>query len=242
MRPTTLLVTIAAGVGASLSAGAEPEVPIFDGRSDSVLAQPTSAEAALLERVVRPQARAVWSGDDACSEDFTVVGRASGAFTQPGANQTAVLYRFCDIGRQNGMSGIAVLESGRVAAHVAFKGGGESGISALPDVDEDGLSEIAIASFGSGQGTMDGGVTVIELGASGVKKLGFFGTYHDNCGTDERRLAERASVLYAVPGSSPRFFIDRFTKSCGESTRWRASSARVPVLPENDDTSYRRIR
>ncbi len=241
MRPIALLVTIAAGVTASLAARADLQVPIFDARLDAVAAQPTAAEAALLERVVRVQAREAWRGDDACSDDFTVLGRASGAFTRPGASQTAVLYRFCDVGRQNGMSGIAVLESGRVAAHVVFEGGSESGISALPDIDQDGLSEVEIAGFGSGQGDLDGGVAIVEIGPGAVKKLGFFATYHDDCGSDGPRLTERAAALYAEPGASPRYFVERFTRPCGASTRWRASAGRVPVLPEKDDTQYRRL-
>src|SRR6185437_13268700 len=98
MRPIALLLTTAAGVTASLAARADLQVPIFDARPDPVAAQPTPAEAALLERVVRVRAREAWSDDDSCSDDFTVLGRASGAFTRPGASQTAVLYRFCRIG------------------------------------------------------------------------------------------------------------------------------------------------
>ncbi len=241
MRPNALLLAIAA-VASSTGARAESRVPLFDARVDAVSVQPTAAEAVLLERVVRAQARAAWRDADACSDDFAVLGRATGAFTRPGARQSAVLYRFCDVGRQSGMSGVAVLELGRVAAHVVFEGGGEHAISALPDIDENGLSEIAIAGAGSGQGYVQGGITVVELGPSGVRKLGTFITYRDNCGSDERRLAEHAAVLYAAPGSTPRFFTEGFTKACDAPGRWRASSSRVLVVPEKDDTTYRRVR
>jgi hypothetical protein len=191
---------------------------------------------------VRPQARAAWRGAEACSDAFAVLGRAREAFTRPGARQSAVLYRFCDTGRQTGMSGVAVLESGRVAAHVVFEGGGEDAVAALPDVDGDGLSEIAVSSAGTGQGYMAGRVAVVELGASGVRKLGAFVTYRNDCGSEERRLAERAAVLYAAPGSTPRFFVEGATKPCEGPARWRQASARVPVQPERDETAYRRLR
>lgn len=241
MRPAALLLTIAATVAAP-SARAQPLVPIFDARIDAAPGQPNAAEVALLERVVRAQARAAWTGVDACSDEFDVLGRARGAFTRPGATQSAVLYRFCNMGRQIGMSGVAVLESGRVVAHVVFKGGGEHAISALPDINENGLSEIAIAGAGSGQGYMDAGIAVVELGPRGVKKLGAFVTYRSNCGSDKRLRAERAAVLYVTPGSTPRFFTKGFTRPCDAHVRWGAASARVPVRPEKDDTSYRRLR
>jgi hypothetical protein len=241
MRVAALLLTTAVAA-ASPGARAEPFVLLFDARAFAVPAQLSAAEAALLERVVRPQARAAWRGADACTDAFAVVGRARGAFTRPGARQSAVLYRFCETGRQTGMSGVAVLEPGRVAAHMVFEGGGEDAVAALPDVDGNGLSEIAIASAGSGQGYMEGGVAVVELGASGVRKLGAFVTYRNNCGSEERRLAERASVLHGTPGPTPRFFIEGFTKPCEGPGRWRRASARVPVRPERDETAYRRLR
>jgi hypothetical protein len=224
MRPIAILLTFAAIV-APAGVCAEPLLPIFDARVEAVTVQPSAAEAALLERVVRVQARAAWTGADSCSDEFAVLARAAGAFTRPGATQSAVLYRFCNQGRQIGMSGVAVLEGGRVAAHVVFKGGGEYAIAALPDVDENGLS----------------GIAVVELGPSGVKKLGTFVTSRSNCGSGERGLAERASVLYATPGATPRFLAEDFTKACDAPARWRAASARVTVLPDKDDTMYRRL-
>ncbi len=241
MSPRALLVAAVLACSAT-AARADPPVVIFDARADPPQAQPAAAEAALLERVVRPEARRAWRGADVCSDAFEVIGRVRGSFTRPGARQSAVLYRFCDVGRQTGMSGVAVLEAGRVAAHVVYEGGGEDAIAALPDVDEDGLSEIAIAGTGTGQGTMDRGMSILELGPRGVKKLGFFAIYHDDCGTEHRRPAERAAVLYATPGPAPRFFVDRFTRPCEAKVRWRAASARAPIQPDEDETTYRRLR
>jgi hypothetical protein len=243
MKPTALLLTLVAAA-AALDARADPVVLIADARADARAAPtPPAPEAALLERVVRKEARAAWSNEAACSDAFAVLGRATGAFTTPGATQSAVLYRYCDMGRQIGMNGVAVLEAGRVAAHVVYQGGGETGITALPDLDGNGLAEIAIASVGSGQGTMQGGTVVVELGASGVRKLGFFITYRDNCGTEEPQLWERATVLYAAPGATPQFFAEGFKKPCDAApARWQAVSARAPARADEDETSYRRLR
>ena len=240
MRPTTILFALGAVVTCSI-AHAEAPVAIFDGRRSDKPVAPNAAETALLESVVHPEARAAWA-DDGCSDTFVVLAKVKGSFTKRGARQSAVLYRFCNTGRQNGMSGVAILDQGRVAAHVVWKGGNEDAIVAMRDIDGNGLSEIAITDSGVGQGYVDSGISIVELGPSDVKKLGFFDTYDDDCGSLRPRPAERAAVLYVTPGTTPRFFTKRFTKPCHARVSWRPLSARVPVRPKKSETSYRRLR
>jgi hypothetical protein len=241
MKPSALLFALAAA-GVAVRAHAQTPALIFDARAAVTPTEPSAAEAALLERVVRREARAAWRGKDVCSEAFTVLGRARGAFTRPDAAQTVALYSYCAMGRQMGREGLAVLDSGRVVAHVVWEGGLDDGLLALPDLNQNGLSEIAIASGGSGQGFMQAGLAVVELGSRGVQKLGMFVTYTNNCGTDEPRLAEHASALFATAGASPRFFSEGFVKPCDAPGPWRAESARAPVAPATDETIYRRLR
>jgi hypothetical protein len=214
---------------------------LYDARLSPQPAAPSAAEAALLESTARPAARQAFQKLEGCADEFTVVDVAAGSFTRSQARQKAILYRYCTTGHGFAADGLAVIEDGRVVAHVTYEGGWDSALGSLPDLDGDGLSEILIASGGTNQGITTTSVGVIGV-ASGVKKFGRFQVYEDNCGSGAGPSRQSASKLLARPGKSPAFFREDFTNISCEGNSWRKKGSLKPAAPEADSIEYRTLK
>jgi hypothetical protein len=240
MKTAVLAPLLALVVAAPLAQGA-PLVRIFDERRFVWPEDATAETDERLERLILPDAR--WT-PRFCGEgpkSFTVRDVAAGAFTRKGSAQKAVLYEACMVTRHLREQGIAVLEDGRVVAHLSFAGVGDIAIGALPDIDGNGLSELLVYDFANGQGTAYSTVRLLELGTKGVRKLGRFMVHEDDCGAREHGR-EIATVLHASPDATPTFFEETFTRRCGSQGPWRPRSAQAPAVPAIDDNdTYLRL-
>jgi hypothetical protein len=236
----TLLMILLGATGLSAGAAADP-VPLYDGRLSPKPASASAAETALLTRELLPAARQAFPGAcDGKEGKIAVVDVASGAFTRAGARQKAFLYRYCDKGHNFADNGIAVLEDGRVVAHVVYSAGWDNAIGVLPDVNGNGFSEILIANGMTNQGQTVAGIDLLELTARDVHPLGRVGTYSDDCSGAQGKKAS-ASELYAEKGSKPAFYLQGFTSTdCGKT--WKKEGALKPVALERSEVAYRRLK
>ena len=223
---------------ASTAAASDLRV-LYDARLSPDPAVPSAAEAALLDKTVHPAARQAFQKMEGCADEFAVIDAAPGSFTRAQARQKAFLYRYCSTGHGFAANGLAVIEEGRVVAHVTYEGGWDNALGALPDLDGDGLSEILIASGSTNQGITTTSVAVIGV-ASGVKKFGRFQVYEDNCGSGSAPSRQSASKLLARPGAKSAFFREDFTNSSCEGGSWRKTGSSKPAAPESDEIEYRR--
>jgi len=221
-------------------AGQDPR-PLYDARLSPSSVKLSTAEKTLLDREVRPAARQAWKGTEGCADEFSVMDAAAGSFTRAKAQQKAFLYRFCTTGHGFGGSGLAVVEAGKVVAHLAYDGASDFALGGLRDLDGDGRSEILIAGGGTYQGSTVTSVTVIGLTANGVKKFGRFDVYEDDCGGEKDPHAVTASRISAQPGPHPEFFRETFKKSDCNGSAWSAVSKREAVSPAKDETAFRSI-
>ena len=194
-------------------------VPVFDGRDAAASVPPTPAETALISREVRKNEAAIREATEiVCEEDdfsdFGISGMASGAFTKPGARQKVYLYELCRSGRSFGIGGIVVVENSQtVVAHYVYgENGLDSDINALPDINQNGFSEIMLVGGGTGQGYSEGAVEIIELTPGGVKTFGIADTYEDNFGTDSAKKSATAYRISVLPGKSPSFFRETYAR------------------------------
>lgn len=240
MKTAVFAPLLALAVAAPLAHGA-PLVRIFDERR---FASPKDATAETNERLERLILPAGWT-PRLCGKGrrwFTVLDVAAGAFTRKGSAQKAVLYEACEMTRHSREQGIAVLEDGRVVAHLSYEGG-DIALGALPDIDGNGLSELLVYDFANGQGSAYGGVRLLELGTEGVRKLGRFVVHEDDCGAHEHGGREIATVLHASSGAAPTFFKQTFTRRCESKGPWCPRGAQAPAAPEIDDNdTYLRLR
>lgn len=241
-----LLLSLApALVLAPASALAEGAKPIFDGRLTLKPAKPSSSEETLMKDTVVPAARKAWherERDALCETGFkpSTLDIAPGAFTKPKADQKAILYNYCTFGDNMALNGIAVIENGRVVAHVVYEGGNDHAIGALPDIDGDGLSEILIATGGTNQGITWGTISVIELAGSEITRFGRTGTLSDDSGINEKNPKIQANRISVKAGKTPAFFREIFVDN-GSGT-FRKSGSIAPISLEEDKVEYELLK
>ncbi|MEO8649766.1 MAG: hypothetical protein ABI539_11430, partial [Acidobacteriota bacterium] len=100
---------------AALAASGQSRIVINDPASEPANAKLSAAERRLIDRLVLPRVRPILKSE-ICEEEFEPAAVLQGAFTRPAAKQTLVFYQFCQTGNGLGSAGVAIIESGGVAA------------------------------------------------------------------------------------------------------------------------------
>jgi len=244
-QATGLAIGAAILVAASGTMPAQAPKPIFDGRLTLKPTAPAPAEVALLKEKVLPAAKKAWHKQERgalCTGgvDGVAVDIAAGAFTKPRADQKALLYRYCTIGHEMVLNGIAILEGGRVVAHVIFEGGESHAIGALPDINGNGLAEILLASGGTNQGITWGTMAIIELGGAEITEFGQTDTFSDDQGANDKNGKVKANRISVKFGTKPEFFRDSFIATgAGQGAgAWRKVGVQAPITLEEDKAEY----
>jgi hypothetical protein len=174
-------------------------------------------ETDLFNTSVLPKARKHWAGNEACTEEFRIVGKARGAFTKPKTNQTLFFYEFCQTGNGFGNNGLVLTENGKLAGSYVSEGGWASDLKVLPDINQNGLNEFLVYySGGMHQGQSGTGVDIMEFSADEIKGLGWFQA--DSFGEKSGDYSYKVSVK---PGKTPLFYREKYL-STGEN-KWRKS-------------------
>ncbi|HET6362581.1 MAG TPA: hypothetical protein VFH11_11055 [Gemmatimonadota bacterium] len=169
-------------------------------------------------------ARAHWQAQDPDYEEETqVMSVAEGSFSETGVSQYAILYLISSWPRCCPKMGIAVVQDGELVRNVAFEAP-TYGLVAVPDLDGDGLDELALTgSFGMG-GENSTSVTLVSLADSGLRTWGGEMIQYDACGAMQE--GGTASRITAVPG--PAFTIERFARASCESGQYEAGGPPEP--------------
>ena len=170
-------------------------------------------------------ARAHWRAQDASyEEEVQVMDVAEGAFTEPGAEQQAVLYLMSLWPRCCPKMGLAVVEDGRLVRNVAFEGVAQD-LKPIPDLDGDDRNEIVyIGSFGMG-GQNTTGFTLVSFGADGVTEWGGTTINDDSCAA--MQPGSTAARVTAIPG--PEFTIERYSMATCEGSEWQPVGGPEPL-------------
>ena len=169
-------------------------------------------------------ARAHWQAQDPSYEEETqVMAVADGAFSEPGVSQQAVLYLMSLWPRCCPKMGIAVVEDGALVRNVGFEAPAHA-LVVIPDLDGDGLDELAVtSSFGMG-GENSTSVTLVSLAESGLRTWGGEMIQYDACGAMQE--GGQAARITAVPG--PAFTIERFALVSCETGQWQPGGPPEP--------------
>ena len=195
----------------------------------------TAADAALVSRSVLPKVRKLLASD-ACEEAFEAAGAADGSFTRVGARQRVVFYQFCQTGNGFGAVGLAIIEAGKLVASFAADAGWAVGVKAIPDINENGLDEIALYySGGIHQGAGGTGVDILELGGGKIKGLGWFQAES----FDDTNPAV-GYLVTAKQGNSPAFFREKKVQTA--AGKWRTAGRRIPLKVEKVVGIYSAVR
>jgi hypothetical protein len=209
-------------------------LPLYGGGQTVVVNDHTAAEPKpvqllaeeqrLMDEHVLPRARTRLSSVDGCEETLEVGARAKGTFTRSGAAQTLLFYQFCQTGNGIGSAGLAIIEGGKViASFVAPISGFTLDARTLPDINQNGIDEIALYySGGLHQGHGGTGVDIIELEGGAVNGLGWYQA--EAFGPEGPTTAYRVTVR---PGKTPNFFKEKFTSRA--QGKWRPAGKAVPL-------------
>lgn len=252
MRPHLLAPVLALFVLAS-PAGAQRR-QLFNATGEHHPTAVRPGDLALVRRDVLPAARRLWGRVAGCREAFRALDSAYGAFTERGMAQHAVLYRFCETGHDVARGGVAIVQAGRVVAHVAIEDAEPDGLLRLPDIDRDGVAELLLVDHALHQGESTTGVSIIQLVPGAVRSLGGIGVHRDNFGTRDsvpgdpssaaardRVRSEHSSILWVTPGAMPVFERETYEFREGMRARW-VGIERLHVVTLAPRGAYRRVR
>lgn len=239
-----LLLFLIFGGAVSSFGQAEKPILIYDGRTrEEISTAPTQAETKIVENeVIKKEAVIKTKSSVECDEnDFFIIGSASGSFTKEKSSQTAYLYVLCRSARTFGIGGIVIVENGKIVSHNTY---GDNGlaidIASLPDINQNGLSEIVLISSGMGQGYSSGVIEIVEIGAKGITSFGFADTYSDDYGVGNDKSSATAYKITAQRGKTPVYFRETYTQK-GEETKWILTKKAQKFLLRKDAMKYNKI-
>lgn len=238
LGPALLCITLGAAVAPAAQAQRRE---VYQGTSEYRPGAVPPAHQAVVRRDVGPVARALWARVESCRDELRAIDFAAGSFTGPGAPQRAVLYRFCQTGPDAGRSGVAVLQAGRVVAHVAIENLHPDGLRPLPDVDRDGAWELMLVDDAVRGGEATTHVHILQLVPGGVRTLGTTRVRGD--APSRRRLDPRvaATILYVTPARRPVWEAEVYYS--GETAdRFRDITPLHRIALARDRATYRRVR
>ena len=174
--------------------------------------------------------------------EFRIIDIASGNFIPHPANQSAVLFTFCQPGHNFGENGIAIIAENKVIGLVVYSGGWDHRISALPDINRDGRMEIRISGGGMNQGEIWSTSAIIGFSDGGVTSYGRIADFSDDCENPYGRSGKEAAAIFVDSGPEPVFWRQTFLQPCDRQEGWQMMEKRQRFTLEADDVDYRRIK
>ena len=194
-------------------------------------------EAASIKQFALPKAKKIWN-DEVCAEDFKITGAATGSFTKKDAAQKAFLYEYCQTGNGWANDGIVITETGKPVAHYTFEGSWTTDLSALPDINQNGINELAVfISGGMHQGISGAAVVLLELSANDVREFGSLQTAYYGCGGEyPEKPCDYEYKITVKPAATPVFYRQKMS---GKGKRWRMLGKLQKVSPEKTTVEYK---
>lgn len=176
---------------------------IYDGRNEANILKLTDTEKDFVEKEVRKSEKEIKNigekNDFQCEEDsFRVINSVRGSFTKPKLRQKAALYQFCLQGKAQYagyLGGIIIIENNTVIAHYVFSNiSGFDVIKSLPDINRNGLSEIAL-EFNHSINSLNfaKAIGIYEIGTEKMFNLGTIDTF-SRLSTDDNDIAYKVFV------------------------------------------------
>lgn len=208
------------------------KVKVYDGRNNLTNSKKASdAETKLLESEVSANKEAIkkigsegYSYDgEPCRDESIGVGKdfVEGSFTKPNSKQKAFAYSLCRGDGPTGptpyfIGGILIVENGKLVANYVYSGESDYGIGSLPDINQNGLSEIILTSSFSNMGVSNNTIAIMETKADGLTALGSTIVYSED--VPEKMLADKTdeklySAAYDISvqtGKTPVFYRETY--------------------------------
>jgi hypothetical protein len=145
-------------------------------------------------------------------EAGAVLGRASGSFTAPGANETAWL-----VGEEGAPKRIVLVSIGGMMQQVDLPGaeGAEPPrIVAAPDTNQDGMTELVLYSTSDSDGLVTGQATHLSLRSGDASVLAEWQLLSDPCATSTAEDAEMTGSLLKRDEDTDEISEEPFSPPC----------------------------
>jgi hypothetical protein len=198
----------------------------FDLYAQKVALSPT--EGSLINGSIFPAAKRQWK--DEGELNLKTLAVLSGSFTGGAAKQRLVFYK-C----RYDIFGLAVLEGDRLVVNYGFKDLVEPGnVKVVPALSASSRDDVAIEYWSMHQGYRHGMVSVFELGASQVKKLGLFAIAEDDLGSNKYFKFE----IRTTGGATPQYYSTKYQKIRNKWTKVGSSEA---LKPRADNIEFFKI-
>ncbi len=196
----------------------------------------SDSEHELLKETILPAARTFWKKHypEGVYENFRPLTAFRGSFTESGVDQRLILYQY-EPADNTGKYGIVVLQGGRQVCHYGFEDCALSNFRMLPDLNENGCSELAFDSWSMHQGYRHGAVLVITLGAKDMKPLGWTEIADDDLNTNRCFKF----VITARRGTLPQFYSQRYQKV---RDKWTSKGKQQAIKLSKQDTEYKLVK
>lgn len=222
MKNGLIAVVVLAAVSLFGSASGQTPIVINIPGEETGNTKLTDADRVLIEQAALPKVRKKLA-DEACEESFEPAGVVQGSFSKPNSDQRLVFYQFCQTGNGLGQVGLILIEGGKVLGNYIADVGWSVGVKALPDINQNGLDEVALYySGGMHQGAGGTGVDIVEFTGAGVNGIGWF---------QAESFGETTPVVgYRVtgrPGKAPAYFREKYVQN--SSGKWRKAGAVAPL-------------
>jgi hypothetical protein len=215
---------------------------VNDPRIDSPPPKVSTASTAFIKRTLLPGLKEIWT-TETCDEDFKIMAAANGSFSESDSKQTAYLYQYCQKGSTVVKDGVAIFQDSKLVENIVFTapdvaedenivydGGYATTLSALKDVNKNGLDELALF-YGSYQGgAFLTAVDILELPNKTVKFIGSLETYSYN------NYAGEGYRITVKPGAPPVFYAETYKQ---DNEKWTKKESSKPVkLDHNQVNKY----
>ena len=201
----------------AIGVSAQQTVVINDPTIPEKISSISEADKSVIDRDVWPVMRKKYESD-VCTPEFEYSEAIQGSFTKSKANQKLIFFQVCQTGNGFGIAGLALIENGKLAGiYGADEAGWVAGARTLPDINQNGVDEIALYySGGLHQGEGGVGVDLMELAGNELLPLGWF--------QSESFSDDRPTVGYKVSakkGKLPVFSRQKYLSN--DSKKWRPS-------------------
>lgn len=162
-------------------------------------------------------------------DPFRILDSLEGNFTAKNIKVKAYLYTDCSNTSKQLIQGIILISNtSTTVSHFIYPYSSDVKLSRVPDLDGNGIDELAIYSYAKtnvGHLTM---VRLLEFGTNGPKKLGLMELQNDKDILTARKL-------FAERGDPPRFYLSELKT---DGSRWRKVESEQRTELSEDPTNY----
>lgn len=223
-------------------------IEIYDGRNGSKTKPTTNEDSEFVKtQVSNSEAvikKIVESFDVECSIEPKVNQVLKGSFTQPNSAQKLYKYQLCSTSASDKFAGIIIAEAEKIVSHQIFEFvfalNDGIGVSVLPDINKNGLSEVVFAYSSGGSGLQTTEIDIQEFKSKGEPTLlgsttAWSGRFFSGS------FSEMAYRITAQSADTPIFYGEKYQKEEGEKNWKLVEKSKTFSLEKSEENTSLKV-